>query len=200
MKILIIGGTGAFGAFYAKLLQNNGFEIGINSRSEEKGKGFCRENGYTFESSAKGYDIVIISVPNETAMESVKSVSNDLDKGALLIDFCSVKSHIVPELEKLSEKREDLEIASIHPMHGPRVKSLEEIPIVLIPIKVGEKFELIKKSVLKNMFLKKNIKIGNKGISKFSEFIQKFAEDLVDKALRQAKLSGRKIIRAEDIE
>jgi len=145
MKILIIGGTGAFGAFYAKLLQNNGFEIGINSRSEEKGKGFCRENGYTFESSAKGYDIVIISVPNETAMESVKSVSNDLDKGALLIDFCSVKSHIVPELEKLSEKREDLEIASIHPMHGPRVKSLEEIPIVLIPIKVGEKFELIKK-------------------------------------------------------
>ncbi len=62
------------------------------------------------------------------------------------------------------------------------------------------KFELIKKSVLKNMFLKKNIKIGNKGISKFSEFIQKFAEDLVDKALRQAKLSGRKIIRAEDIE
>ena len=144
MKILIIGGTGAFGAFYAKLFKEAGFEIGLSSRSKEKGEKFCKENDHVFSNSPKGYDIVIISVPNEAAVKTLKQISSELDKGTLLVDFCSVKSHIVPELEKLSKQRQDLEIVSIHPMHGPRVKNLKEIPIVLIKIKVGEKFEVLK--------------------------------------------------------
>ena len=145
MKILIIGGTRAFGAFYAKLLKEAGFEVGISSRSEEKGKEFCEKNGYTFSKSARGFDIVILSVPNESAPKTVNAIAQDLDQGTLLVDFCSVKSHIVPTLKKLSEQRPDLETASIHPMHGPRIRSLAEIPIVLISIKTSAKFEVLKK-------------------------------------------------------
>jgi len=130
MKILIIGGTGAFGAFYAKLLEDEGFEIGISSRNKEKGKLFCKEKGYVFSTSPKGYDIVIVSVPNEVAPKTVGQISSELDEGTLLVDFCSVKSHVVPELEKLKDR--NLEIASIHPMHGPRVKNLKEIPILIL--------------------------------------------------------------------
>ena len=143
MKILIIGGTGAFGAFYAKLFKEAGHDVGISSRSEEKGKNFCEKNDYTFVSSPRGFDIVIVSVPNEVATKNVQRIAPDLDDETLLVDFCSVKNQIVPELEKLKGK--NIEIASIHPMHGPRVKSLKEIPIVLIPIKVGKKFEVLKK-------------------------------------------------------
>ena len=142
MKILIIGGTGDFGAFYAKLFKEEGFEVGISSRNEEKGKEFCDKNGYTFSTSPKGFDIIIVCSPNEVAPTVVKSIAPQLDKGTLLLDFCSVKTFVCGELEKLKDK--DLELASIHPMHGPRVKNLKEIPIVLIPIKVGEKFELLK--------------------------------------------------------
>jgi len=142
MKILIIGGTGAFGAFYAKLFYGAGFEIGISSRSEEKGKAFCKENNYVFSNSPKGYDIVIISVPNESAPKNVELISQEIDDETLIVDFCSVKSHIVPKLETLKEK--NIEIASIHPMHGPRVKNLKDIPIVFIPIKTGKNYNVLK--------------------------------------------------------
>jgi len=143
MKILIVGGTGAFGAFYAKLLKEAGHDIGISSRSQEKGQNFCKKNNYIFSNSPKGFDIVILSVPNESAVATLNTLAPKIEDKTLIIDFCSVKSHIIPELEKL--KTRDIEIASIHPMHGPRVKSLKEIPIVLIKIKTGEKFEVIKK-------------------------------------------------------
>jgi prephenate dehydrogenase len=143
MKILIVGGTGDFGAFYAKLFKEEGHKVGISSRSEEKGKKFCEENNFTFSNSPKGYDIVILSVPNESAPKNVEDIIPLLDEGALLVDLCSVKSHIVPILKNFKDK--NIELASIHPMHGPRVKSLKEIPIVFIPIKAGEKYNLLKK-------------------------------------------------------
>ena len=143
MKILIVGGTGAFGAFYAKLFKEAGHEIGISSRSREKGENFCKKNNYIFSTSPKGFDIVILSVLNEAATKRVELIAKDLDEETLLVDFCSVKSHIVPKLKELTEK--NIELASIHPMHGPRVKSLKEIPIVLISIKVGKKFEVLQK-------------------------------------------------------
>jgi len=141
MKILIVGGTGNFGAFYAKLLKEAGHKIGISSRSIEKGQKFCEKENYVFSNSPKGFDVVIISVPNESAMKTVTRIAPELDEGTLLVDFCSVKSQIVPELKKLKDK--NIELASIHPMHGPRVKNLCEIPIIIIPIKVGEKFKVI---------------------------------------------------------
>jgi len=58
---------------------------------------------------------------------------------------------------------------------------------------------LIKKSILKKMFLKQGARIGNKTLIKFSSSIQKTAENLIGKAARQAKLSGRKTIRPEDM-
>lgn len=148
MKILIIGGTGAFGAFYAKLFQEEGHEIGISSRSEEKGRDFCEKNGFIFSTSPKGFDIVILSVPNESAPKTIEAISKDLDDDTLVVDFCSVKSHIIPTLEKLKDK--NIEIASIHPMHGPRIKSLKDIPIVFIPIKTSEKYEMLKEFFVKH--------------------------------------------------
>jgi len=142
MKILIIGGTGAFGAFYAHLLKDAGHEVFIFSRSEEKGRAFCEKNNFIFSSSAKGHDVVILSVPNESAPKNVERIAQEIDDGTLIVDFCSVKSQIVPTLEKLKGK--NIEIASVHPMHGPRVKSLAEIPIVFIPIKTGEKYNVLK--------------------------------------------------------
>lgn len=62
-----------------------------------------------------------------------------------------------------------------------------------------DKIDLIKTSALKKIFKKQKMKIGNKAIVKFSEFIQGYAENLLNKAIRQAKISGRKIIKNEDI-
>ena len=67
MKMLIIGGTGDFGRFYAKKFKEAGFQVALNSRDEEFGKKFCEENGFEFSSTPADFDIVILSVPNDVA-------------------------------------------------------------------------------------------------------------------------------------
>ncbi|MEK6959288.1 MAG: prephenate dehydrogenase/arogenate dehydrogenase family protein [archaeon] len=146
-KMLIIGGSGAFGSFYANLFKEDGFEVSIFTRDIDSLKGFCEKNSYSLTNNleeVKNFDYVIISVPNEIAPKVVKEIAPKLKKGALIFDFCSVKDSIVKELKKLENK--DIEIASIHPMHGPRVQSIAGYSVVCIPIKGGKKLEVISES------------------------------------------------------
>ena len=62
MKILIIGGSGAFGAFYAKRFTQAGFSVAITGRHPETGKPFCEKNGLTWDDGAdlSKFDAVIV--------------------------------------------------------------------------------------------------------------------------------------------
>ncbi len=62
------------------------------------------------------------------------------------------------------------------------------------------KKNILNKSKVKEIFAERGFKIGNNTILKFSEFIQEFAENLAERVIRQAKISGRKIIKNEDID
>ncbi|MBT4596360.1 MAG: prephenate dehydrogenase/arogenate dehydrogenase family protein [Candidatus Diapherotrites archaeon] len=142
-NILIIGGTGDFGSFYAKLLKKNGFEVFISSTNAERGKAYCKKAGFNFfGGNFEAMDVVIVSVPNKFALKIISDTVKKIKKGTLLFDLCSVKSFVVPELEKL--KGQGFELASIHPMHGPRISSIANYPVVLIPIEGGKKLEEIK--------------------------------------------------------
>ena len=125
MKICIIGGMGDFGLFYAKLFKKRKFDVFINSRNEIMGEEFCAEKGFTFckENDFKKMDIIVFSTPNSITPKLIEDISKKASKGTLLIDFCSVKSSVVPTLEKLKGK--GFELASFHPMHGPRISIVE---------------------------------------------------------------------------
>ncbi len=151
MRILIVGGAGAFGSFYAKLFSKNEFDVSICDKNETADKKFCKKNKIKWckkETSLKEFDIVIVCVPNKTAPKLIEEIGPKLDKGALLIDFCSVKTDTVNALKKLSKL--DLELASIHPIHGPRIKTIIGQPVVCIKIKTGKKFDTIEKFFAKN--------------------------------------------------
>ncbi len=143
MNVLIVGGCGSLGNFYAKLLKKNNFEIYITDILDESLiREKCKLEGFNFfEGNYSQINIIIISVPNNIAISVLKEISKKAKKETLIFDFCSVKSFIVPELEKLKGK--DFELASIHPMHGPRVSSIAGYPIIIIPIETGKKFEEI---------------------------------------------------------
>ncbi len=145
MRILVVGGAGAFGSFYAKLFADHGFKVCISDPDAHSGKILCHKNSFEWVEStdtAKDFDIVVVAVPNEVAPSVVKSIGKNLSKGTLLLDLCSVKHDVVKELEKLSKK--DLELASLHPMHGPRVRNISGYPVVCIPIKRGKKLDALK--------------------------------------------------------
>jgi prephenate dehydrogenase len=61
-----------------------------------------------------------------------------VEENCLLVDFVSVKQNAVKALQKIDRK---IEIASVHPMHGPRVKSVEGFPVVFIIIKKIKTFK-----------------------------------------------------------
>lgn len=151
MRVLVVGGAGKFGSFYAKLLAENGFEIGICDENKTAGQNFCKGHGFKWvgkDSDLKGFDIVIVSVPNNVALDVIKEIGPKLGKGALLFDFCSVKTPVVKELQKLSKLK--IELASIHPLHGPRVKSIAGYPVICINIKEGKKLKAIEDFFTKN--------------------------------------------------
>jgi len=143
MKLLIAGGTGDFGAFYASLFKKHDFEVFISSTRPEYGREFCEKNGYSFaeEKDVPKMDFVVLSVPNFAAPKNVSKFAPLMKKGALLMDFCSVKGGVCEEMEKFKGK--EIELLSIHPMHGPRIKSVDSQQVVFIPIQVGEKSKLI---------------------------------------------------------
>jgi prephenate dehydrogenase len=145
MNMLIIGGAGTFGSFYAKNFKEAGFNVSIMDHNCESTKKIATENCLRVleKEDFSGFEIVIVSVPNESAPEVIQKIGKKLDKGTLLFDFCSVKSKVVDELEKLSS--EELELASLHPMHSPRILSITNQPVICIPIKKGDKLEKIQK-------------------------------------------------------
>ena len=143
LKVLIIGGTGDFGCFYAELFKEEGFEVAISSRNEKEGKKFCKKHGFEFSTDPSVFDVVILSVPNKAAPELAAEVLVSMKPNALFVDFCSVKTRIVPVLENFKGK--GLELASLHPMHGPRIGSISGYPVALIEIEPGEKLKTIKK-------------------------------------------------------
>jgi prephenate dehydrogenase len=150
MKLLIVGGTGAFGSFYASLFKKNGFDVFISSTDPLKGKAFCEKNDYGFasEKEIKLMDIVVISSPNIVAPKMVREFAPKLKSGSILMDFCSVKGEVCKALNEFVDK--DIEIISVHPMHGPRVTTIDAQQVVFIPIKSGKKAKTIEDFFIKN--------------------------------------------------
>jgi len=46
MQVLIVGGAGAFGSFYAKLLAQHGFKVSVSDIDADAGKKFCKKKQF----------------------------------------------------------------------------------------------------------------------------------------------------------
>ena len=58
---------------------------------------------------------------------------------------------------------------------------------------------MIKKNNLREVFEKKGFRIGRDALNAISIAIEKNAEEIAGKAIRRARISGRKTVRKEDI-
>ncbi|MBI5159314.1 prephenate dehydrogenase/arogenate dehydrogenase family protein [Candidatus Micrarchaeota archaeon] len=143
MRVAIIGGAGDFGALYAQLLKEDGFDVTITSRSEERGRKKAKELGVESareEEACANSEVVIVSVSIRATAETIKRILPFLKKECLLMDFTSIKTLAVNEMKKAKCE----EIVGCHPMHGPRITSLEGQTIVFTPVRKGERFAKIK--------------------------------------------------------
>lgn len=147
ISLAIIGGSGKFGSWYARFFKERGFDVTITGRDKKKLRkvaGEIRVNWTTDnKKAASKAEVIIVSVLVESTPGVLEEVAPCVRKGAILLDFASVKSAACKTLEKF--KHSGIELASVHPMHGPRIAFLRNVPIAFIPIEPGEKYTWLKR-------------------------------------------------------
>lgn len=143
-RVLIVGGTGAFGKWYARFFAERGREVWICGRDFERTKAVAHALGINAAKDeaeiAPKCDLVIVSVPPIVTPAAIASVVPFCKDGALLVDFASVKSGACNALAEAKRKHRKLELASVHPLHGPRIATLYNRTCVFIPVAGGPKY------------------------------------------------------------
>ncbi|MFC1873267.1 prephenate dehydrogenase [Chloroflexota bacterium] len=134
MKIAIIGGSGKMGQWFAHFLANEGQEVIITGRNQEKLKAAQRQLGVEADSNvaaAKRADAIIISVPIDNFEDVVKEISRYTRPGQIIVDLTSVKASPVATMHRHIKQAQ---VLGIHPVFGPGAKSAANQNIVLTPI------------------------------------------------------------------
>ncbi len=115
-KTIGIVGFGRFGQVLHRLF-NDGFEIKVSSSTYSSGD----MEGVEFaslEETITGSDAVFLTVPINKMEEMASRIEPFLQKGQVVVDVCSIKTHSYGVLKKaLSGK--DIHIWPTHPMFGP---------------------------------------------------------------------------------
>lgn len=147
MRLLLIG-AGDFAIFYANWFKQKGFDVTITSRDHEKAEQRAKLIGVNYERDIEkailNNEVCVFCVSAKAMPEVIDKCSNYINKEHVALELCSVKSHVINSMRNLKAK----EIISLHPMHGPSVDNLENIPVLAIPIRKGTFYEK-----LKNLFV-----------------------------------------------
>jgi prephenate dehydrogenase len=156
LKIAVIGGTRGLGEWIARFLKSKGFDITVTGRDEIAGERVSKKLGIDYTSSntsaASQADVVIVSVPIDVTLSAIKEVAPVMKKGSLIMDVTSVKeepSRIMQEYVPYG-----VEVLPIHPMFGPRIRSLDGQVIVVTPTNKGRWYNKVY-----NFFERENARI-----------------------------------------
>jgi len=145
MDIAVIGGTRGLGRWIAGFLKDEGFRVIITGRDRFVGEVAARELGVEYcpdnVEAARASDVVIISVPIESTLDVIREVAPRMRGGSLLVDVTSVKEEPARLMEELAP--EGVDVLPMHPMFGPRVRSLAGQVVVLTPIRRSKWFRRV---------------------------------------------------------
>jgi len=133
MKIAIIGGSGKMGQWFARRLLNEGQQVTITGRNQEKLQAAGKELGVSTATNAeavKTADLIIISVPLDTFELVVKEIAPFIQPQQIIMDITSLKTKPSEILHRYITKGT---VLGTHPVFGPGAKSTANQNFVLTP-------------------------------------------------------------------
>ena len=131
-RVLIIGGAGKMGAWFAHFLSSQGYGIEIADPSPAAAA-FQRVPDW--RENALDHDLIIVATPMKVAGEVLAQLATAQPRG-VVIDIGSLKSPLRDGLERL--KAAGCKVTSIHPMFGPDTRLLSGRHIVFCDVGVPE--------------------------------------------------------------
>ena len=146
-RILIVGGTGGMGRFFARFASLQGAKVRLAGREINKTRTAAKEievePGTILDAASS--DIVILAVPMEETVRVATETASLLTNGSLLADLSSVKTGIS---DRIAEKiPRGLEYVSLHPLFGPSIDHLHDQTIIAVSYNSGQKWSKLARAL-----------------------------------------------------
>lgn len=119
-NILIIGGRGKMGRWFADFFGNQGHSVGVYDTRRGAADA---ETAETLTAALEGTSFALIATPLE-AVPRVIDALTELRYGGIIFDIASLKGHLKPALARAREA--ELSVTSVHPMFGPGARTLSD--------------------------------------------------------------------------
>ncbi len=131
-RVLVIGGAGRMGRWFARFLASQGFEV---ETADPAGPvaGFSHWDDWT--ESPLDHDVILVATPLGATRRILSELAVRKPRG-LIMDIGSLKSPLRKPLRRMAN--EGLKVASIHPMYGPETELLSERHVIFVDLGVPE--------------------------------------------------------------
>jgi prephenate dehydrogenase len=136
IRIGIIGGTGGMGRWMDRFFKKEGYSVHVAGRT----------SGMDLITMAQECPVVIVGVPIGVTEEVIRTVGPYMPKESLLMDVTSLKAGPVKAMLTSSSS----EVIGLHPLFGPRVKTLNGHTIVFCPVRSQKWLPWVKEIFHKN--------------------------------------------------
>ncbi len=146
-KILIVGGTGGMGRFFARFTSLQGAKVKLAGREINKTRTAAKEievePGTILDAASS--DFVILAVPMEETVRVANETASLMTTGSLLVDLSSVKTGVS---DRIAEKiPKGLEYVSLHPLFGPKIDHLHDQTIIAVSYNAGQKWSKLARAL-----------------------------------------------------
>ncbi len=131
-RVLVIGGAGKMGAWFAQFLASQGFAVEVADPGETMTP-FPRVADW--RALTLDHDIIVVATPMKVAGSVLRELAAARPRG-LVVDIGSLKTPLRDGLQAL--KQAGCKVASIHPMFGPDTKLLSGRHVVFCDLGVPE--------------------------------------------------------------
>ena len=132
-RLLILGGTGETGSWFARYFKDKGFDVAVWGPSGKTDVAARLGVRYATDmiKEAGQSDIVLLSVPIEKTVDVIHKVAPRMRPGSLLMDVTSLKSE--PMKAMIKHAPQSVAVIGTHPMFGPTMPTLKGQTIILTP-------------------------------------------------------------------
>jgi chorismate mutase/prephenate dehydrogenase len=131
-RVLIIGGAGKMGTWFAEFLGSQGFAIEL---ADPQPSELPYPRRPDWREGALDHEIIIVAAPIKITAEVLDELALRKPAG-LILDIGSLKTPLKPGLHRLAAA--GCRVASIHPMYGPGTRLLSGRHVVFVDLGVPE--------------------------------------------------------------
>jgi chorismate mutase / prephenate dehydrogenase len=130
-RVLIIGGAGKMGAWFAEFLSSQGFEVEVADPAAGSGK---FPNVGDWRESVPAHNLIIVATPIRIAADVLETLA-ELQPRGVVVDIGSLKTPLRAALAKLVAA--GCRATSIHPMFGPETRLLSGRHVIFVDVGVA---------------------------------------------------------------